>query len=259
MTSETLQELQKESSAIDVHIKKENWKLIVQLLGMVFLYAGLVAFFGLKHLRLAFVLGGIGILFFGLSFILRSELSQRQKIAYVLNKIADGIEKNNLKRNYLKFLYKEALYDEEDYVKKSDNIFVQDELKTENFYKNLNRLALRLNSALAEKRLQNINAKRIRDLSEGIYYRKKDFVKLGNVAKDLYQSEQKFPDLFDLILNFSRKLWTVKLVKTVFLVSILYLFLNVLTARGVIPSRETLWFGFFTISAVIVGLVYRKN
>ena len=204
---------QENSTEIDKYIKRNLWSKILFVIGILLIYGSLIvsSFFDLspKYVLPIVVLGFLLFFVFGIFYkvFLRGTMGYRKLISYTLYKISEGIEKGNLKKKYIKLLHDKTLYDEEEEIRDYDYIFEEDELKNENFKKNINAFSFQLNHAINHKSLDKIDHKLVKQLAELIFKRDNTIVSLAKKVSNLYLPKEKFPTSSDLIkklLNFKR-------------------------------------------------------
>lgn len=257
-TDNTQLNLKQESTEIDKYIKRNFWSKILFDIGILLLYGSLIvgAFFDLspKYVLPIAVLGLL--LFFGFGIFykafLRGTMGYRKSISYTLYKISEGIEQGNLKKKYIKLLHDKTLFDKEEEIMDQDYIFEEDELKNENFKKNLNEFSFQLNHAINHKSLDKIDHKLVKQLAELIFKRDNIIVSLAKKVSNLYLPKEKFPTSSDLI----KKLLDFKSIKFVLSELTLILFL-IFIYTLIIPNLEVIFTGLFTISAAIIFVIFK--
>jgi len=257
-TDNTQLNLKQESSTeIDKYIKRNLWSKILFVIGILLLY-GSVIVGSIFDLSPKYVLPSIvlGLIFFVVGTIpkafFKGEMGDRKLISYTLYKISEGIEKGNLKKKYIKLLHDKTLYDEEEEIRDQDYIFEEDELKTENFKKNINEFSFQLNHAINHNSLDKIDPILVKQLAELIFKRDNTTVSLAKKVSNLYLSKEKLPTTSDVI----KKTLNFKPIKFVLCELTLIIFLMFIYTL-IIPNLEVTFTGLFTISAAIIFVVFK--
>ena len=181
------------------------------------------------------------------------KLNMGERISYCLSRTASTIENGTLDKKYIEYLYWEAIRKEERIYLLRGNFLEVDITKYQNFWKTLKSLSLKINHAMSQDNLEQIDTEMIHELGYSVYKQENRLFDLLKDLTDSYSQELRFPTIDDRLKPIAASKYT-----QFAFCEIALLLALIGTHKFFFPDEQILGYGFFTLSAAILYVVFKR-